>query len=223
MVDDEADRCWACIVSLHDECYAPRITSIEVGVEEGTDDGTLLPWVSCCCAENKVPEAVAFVTEKRGVGRPMLDPDEITDPLSTGRKRAAMMAPILDGMLCEWAGLRYAGGGVVPIVGCAGNVIVEGKGSDGGHRHHGPDKNVLNNTPGVNLHRVCTSCHTYYHGQNNRYYDEPRPAAGQTWVPTAPEGMTVQRHDPDTLATDEEIEEAHAGRKNMRVTIDNDE
>ena len=33
-------------------------------------------------------------------------------------------------MLCEWAGLRYAGGGVVPIVGCAGNVIVESKGSE---------------------------------------------------------------------------------------------
>ena len=140
-MNDEADRCWACIVGFHDECYAP-----DLNVEAGeVDDG--LHWITCCCAKSKVDDAAAFATEKRGVGRPMLDPDEITDPLSTGRKRARMMAPILDGMLCEWAGLKYAGGGVVPIVGCAGNVIVESKGSDGGHRHHGPDKNVLNNTP----------------------------------------------------------------------------
>ena len=219
-MDDEADRCWACIVGFHDECYAPDIM---LGVDPSGEDGPTTHWIICCCAKSKIDDAAAFATEKRGVGRPMLDPDEITDPLSTGRKRARMMAPILDGMLCEWAGLKYAGGGVVPIVGCDSNVIVESKGSDGGHRHHGPDKNVLNNTPGVNLHRVCTSCHLYWHGQNNRYYIEPRPAVGQTWVPTAPEGMTVQRHDPDTLATDEEIEEAHAGRKNMRVVLDNDE
>ena len=49
--------------------------------------------------------------ESRGVGRPMSEPSEITDIMSTGRKRAAMMYPIFKDMKCEWANLRYAGGG----------------------------------------------------------------------------------------------------------------
>ena len=40
---------------------------------------------------------------------------EYSDPVSTGRKRAKEMYPIHAGMVCEWAGLKLAGGGVIPI------------------------------------------------------------------------------------------------------------
>lgn len=109
-------------------------------------------------------------------------------------------------MTCEWAGLRYAGGGVEPIVGCAGNTIEEVKtGPTRGDRHHGPDKNVLNNSPD-NVHRICTFCHNRWHAANDRYYTEPRPSADQPWLPSSAHGE-CQPHDRATKATPEEIEE----------------
>lgn len=141
--------------------------------------------------------------EKQGVGRPMAEPSEITDITSTGRKRAAMMYPIFKNMKCEWAGLKYAGGGVEPIIGCAGNIIQPTKGPDKGDRHHGPDKNVINNSP-ANVHRICSKCHNRWHAKNNKYYGD-RPAPDEPFLPL-PE-YTWQSHDSDTKATDDEIEE----------------
>jgi len=208
------EKCWACIVGLHDECYAPEL------VTEPVVDEITAEHLRCCCAKSKDADAAAFVNDP---GRPVLDPSDIGDVKSTGRKRAAMLYPIFDGQLCEWSGLAFAGGGVVPIVGCDGNTISPTKeGPHAGHRHHGPDKNTINNGP-LNVHRICTSCHTYWHAQNNRYYEGERPAADQPWMPVAPEGMQVFKHDPDTLATPEEIEEAHSGRKNMRADVDTDD
>jgi len=59
---------------------------------------------------------VVVGTGERGVGRPMSEPSDIRDVTSTGRKRAAMMYPIFKDMVCEWAGLAKAGGGVEPII-----------------------------------------------------------------------------------------------------------
>lgn len=140
----------------------------------------------------------------------MLDPSEITDPTSTGRKRAAMVAPILTGMTCEWAGLKWAGGGTQPIVGCEGTTLAdvkrnadlpEGIGSRG-DRHHGPDKATLNNSPGVNLHRICASCHTRWHELNDPSYETDRRDAQFEWLPSVPYWM----HDPTTKATDDDRE-----------------
>ena len=200
---NEAPVCWSCIVGFHDECYAPELVQPEEIEDALSNDDN---WVVCCCVNSKVADANAFATEKRGVGRPMLDPEDITDILSTGRKRAAMVAPITDGMLCEWAGLKFAGGGVEPIVGCDSNRLSNGKGPDKGDRHHGPNKNVLDNKES-NLHRICSRCHNRYHAQNNKYYLGERPPVTDPWLPIAPEGMEVFQHDPDTLATAEEIEE----------------
>jgi hypothetical protein len=137
----------------------------------------------------------------------MLTPGEITDPISTGRKRAAAYYPIYEGMECEWAGLRFAGGGVIPIVGCRGNTITDKKGGDEenkqGDRHHGPSKSTINNAPG-NVHRVCSVCHTHWHVANDKFYDTPRPAADQQWYPNAPYFV----HDDSTLATIEELEQS---------------
>jgi len=139
--------------------------------------------------------------EKRGVGRPMSEPSEITDIVSTGRKRAAMMYPIFKDMKCEWSGLRYAGGGVEPIIGCDGNIIQPSKGPDKGDRHHGPDKNVINNAPD-NVHRICSKCHNRWHALNNPYYGE-RPPADEPFLPL----QDYKDHDSETKATAEEIKE----------------
>jgi hypothetical protein len=166
--------------------------------------------LQCCCALSTVPDAQAFVKEKMGMGRPVLDTQDVTDVLSTGRKRAALMAPIFNGMECEWAGLSAAGGGVEPIMGCRGNLLAKVRsnaelvddleGMVRGELHHGPDKNVLNNTPGVNLHRICSTCHHRWHALNDKYYDD-RPQAGEQMLPTSGE---VKGHDPITTYTEEE-------------------
>jgi hypothetical protein len=186
-----SEACWFCIVGLHDECIAMTFNA-EREIQ-----------LQCCCYEHKGDDAEAYV--KGLPGRPLSDPEDITDILSTGRKRAEQAAPILNGMECEWARLRFAGGGVQPIMGCRGNLIWNARankdiptGHYRGERHHGPDKNVLNNTPGVNLHRVCSICHKRWHAANDEFYQGERPTADVPWTPVAPEDRTVQRHDPIT-------------------------
>lgn len=116
--------------------------------------------------------------------------DQMKDVLSTGRKRAAKAAPITPGMACEWQGLLFAGGGVHPVIGC-----VSGVASD---IHHGPDKSVLNNVVGTNLHRVCDHCHNRWHALNDPYYGV-RPENGDPFLPLP--GNPRHMHDPFTKAT----------------------
>ena len=120
------------------------------------------------------------------------------DPVSTGRKRAAEMYPIETGMVCEWANLKFAGGGVVPIVGCIGRAATD--------RHHGPDKNTMNNAPG-NVHRICSYCHNTWHGANDPHYGE-RPDQTLPFVPEGP----YEAHDPITKATTQELLDAEKRR-----------
>ena len=75
---------------------------------------------------------VDVAVQKKEIGRPKKDKSSIKDLQSTGRKRAAELWPITDGMACEWKGLLNAGGGIEPIIGCIGNPATD--------RHHGPDK-----------------------------------------------------------------------------------
>lgn len=117
---------------------------------------------------------------------------EYKDPISTGRKRAAEMYPLTPGMVCEWANLKKAGGGVVPIVGCIGRAATD--------RHHGPDKNTMNNAEG-NVHRICSFCHNAWHGANDPFYGE-RPTPDKPFVPIKGE---MQDHDPVTKATTDEL------------------
>lgn len=199
--------CMACVVDLHEECWEP------IALDTG--------YWQCCCWQNSDPDAKS-AREGRVAGV-----DEVTEVLSTGRKRAAMVAPIFPGMPCEWAGLRYAGGGPHPIVGCVGNTIADVKknadlpenATKRGERHHGPDKNTLNNAPGTNLHRICSACHTHWHALNDRYYADERPGADVQWLPL--DGHKNFRHDPDTKATPEELalsEQWWGTRTEMRKT-----
>lgn len=194
----QIEVCWSCVCDLHEECFDLQPVD-DVGYK-------------CCCFDGKHgSEAVTWVKE---VGRPISQPDEIEDVLSTGRKRAAMLYPIYEGMVCEWAGLKNAGGGVVPIIGCKGNRLSPKKGGDNelvqGDVHHGPDKNTLANEPG-NAHRICAYCHHRWHAANDKYYgkrpvrEDGKVDGTKPFLPL-PEHEWVS-HDPDTQATEIELEE----------------
>lgn len=106
----------------------------------------------------------------------------LRDQQSTGRKRAAREYPLLDNngrplkssrtasteerADCEWRFKLNCGGGDNPIQGC-----IEGKQYA---RHHGPDKNTLNNDEG-NVHRICHHCHNRWHAANDPDYDPNKP------------------------------------------------
>lgn len=56
---------------------------------------------------------------------------------------------------------KNCGGGQFPIVGCLNGIQQA--------RHHGPDKNTLNNERG-NVHRICHTCHNRWHTLNDENY-----------------------------------------------------
>lgn len=169
------DICYECEQGMHNICDNPT--------EE--DEETF-----CCCEISSTGE----VTTAKG-GRDALlakyrEASEVTDVTSTGRKRAAAAYPITEGMKCEWANLRFAGGGVIPIVGCKVGVAK--------HIHHGPDKNTLNNTP-ENVHRVCSKCHNRWHSINDMFYGT-RPAGTEPFIPL--DGNKWFGHDGETEMSD---------------------
>lgn len=111
---------------------------------------------------------------------------ELTDPRSTGRKRAARMYPITPGMVCEWANLKNIGFSPRNIVGCMGNPASD--------IHHGPDKNTLNNSKitrgigsGENVHLICSFCHNRVHSENDKFYPDYDRVLDQDkpWLPVA--------------------------------------
>lgn len=150
----------------------------------------------CCCPPETTFENVT--SDKKGATK---EAHDITDVESTGRKRAKQMYPIEEGMICEWSKLSKAGGGVVPIIGC-----IDNKATD---RHHGPDKNTLNNTEG-NVHRICSPCHNLWHARNDKYYGI-RPPGTEPFIPL--DGHKWCAHDPNTLADLDELVKAQLGRK----------
>lgn len=100
-----------------------------------------------------------------GRGAPVKE-NNFKDPLSTGRKRAAMLYPLDKEKDCEWRLKTNCGGGIRSITGCS-----NGKQKA---RHHGPIKlspTAVNNEPG-NVHRICHSCHVRWHELNDLVYSE---------------------------------------------------
>ncbi|SRR6266498_1446158 len=121
-----------------------------------------------CCCEGSPPVANLLEEEDneqilhRNIsGRGRARDSNLKDQQSTGRKRAALDYPLSPERACEWKALRYAGGGKHPIIGCH-----DGKQQA---RHHGPDKNTLNNEIG-NVHRICANCHNRWHTANDSEY-----------------------------------------------------
>ncbi len=181
--------CWSCMSGMHTECYS--------------DTG------DCCCSEHT---PIALEDDSKIFARKLKEDEDVVDPTSAGRKRAVKMFPIPTveegGMLCEWAGLKLAGGGPVPIVGCSDNIIVKTKarveGFSVGTVHHGPDKATLNNNAG-NVHRICSSCHNRWHAVNDPFYGE-RPDAGATYIPLSGD---VSEHNSTDRATKEDVERSN--------------
>jgi hypothetical protein len=197
MATDES--CLACKADFHDECQLMW-------------DASLADEEFCCCDRYEVPESVF-------APKPEIDAyfdgytgskslSDYADPLSTGRKEAVKKFPIKAGMVCEWAWLQNAGGGVEPIIGCPGHPAEA--------VHHGPDKNTMCNTE-ENVHRICAECHNRWHATNDKFYGErPTTPDGKVdaSIPFLPlEGHTVLPHDKVTLAKDEVI---HAEDKRRR-------
>jgi hypothetical protein len=77
-------------------------------------------------------------------------------------------------------------------VGCIGRPAAD--------RHHGPDKNTMNNAPS-NLHRICDFCHNTWHALNDPYYGE-RPDHTKPFLPIKGE---CKQHDAKTMATMDEL------------------
>ena len=197
------DPCLACRAGFHNECHETWNVSF-------TD-------ICCCGGEVKFTANGDIKTSDAPVGDFGVEVDsgyindgyeatkdlaDYKDPISTGRKRAAEMYPISTGMVCEWAGLAKAGGGVVPIVGCVGRPASD--------RHHGPDKNTMNNAP-TNMHRICDHCHNTWHGVNDPFYG-PRPEHTQPFIPEGVVGVDWFLHDADTKASMAEILAAEGKR-----------
>lgn len=90
------------------------------------------------------------------------DDSNLRDQQSTGRKRAAAKFPLDETAPCEWSMKKNCGGGKFPITGCVTGLQMA--------RHHGPDKNTLNNDVG-NVHRICATCHNRWHTLNDEGYD----------------------------------------------------
>jgi hypothetical protein len=159
--------CLTCLAEFHYECSNPE-----------DYEGILV----CCC------KTVTLITEGGAPrGGPTKAPEEMADPTSTGRKRAAQLKPIEPGMVCEWKLLARAGGGVIPIIGCVGNPAK--------NIHHGPDKDTTNNAD-ENLHRICSECHNRWHSLNDPFYGDRTPAG----TPFVPLTGTNNPHDPETQA-----------------------
>jgi len=121
----------------------------------------------CCCSSDPAP--VAEEENDRTYKRRFTRDSNLKDQQSTGRKRAARDYPLDRTAPCEWQGLRFAGGGKDPIVGCSQGLQQA--------RHHGPDKNTLNNGEG-NVHRICHKCHNRWHTLNDVGYVERVGEAG---------------------------------------------
>ena len=139
---------------------------------------------ACCCNSTSAPvaeEEVAEEDDRRHSYRTYKRDSTLKDQQSTGRKRAAKLYPLNPGLPCEWQGLRFAGGGDTPIVGCTNGTQQA--------RHHGPDKNTLNNDKG-NVHRICHLCHNRWHTENDDGYTPDK---------------ALLKHDPETKATPEDI------------------
>ena len=194
---EPADPCFFCRGNLHNECL----------LFWGDNDDCGCGGEVIFTASGEIKQSAADSVEELGSGdtgyindgyESAKDLADYKDPVSTGRKRAAQMYPITPGMTCEWAGLEFAGGGIVPIVGCIGRPASD--------RHHGPDKNTMNNAPG-NLHRICDFCHNTWHALNDPHYGE-RPDHTKPFIPSG----DFAKHDAVTMASMDKLLQAEKER-----------
>jgi hypothetical protein len=197
----DRDPCPPCRAGFPNECWYTWVDEewTSCGEIKFTATGELKDERVSASSEDDQDRDSGYIADGYGAAK---DISEYKDPLSTGRKRAATMYPIAAGQVCEWANLKRAGGGVVPIVGCLGRPASD--------RHHGPDKNTMNNAAD-NVHRICDYCHNTWHALNDPHYGD-RPDHTQPFIPIGEIGVDWFAHDAITKATVEEILEAETKR-----------
>ena len=143
--------CWPCRRALHEACRGSG-------------------YCSCNHASTPTTEVVTSEPDDDNGDEPTkrhrsqkLDAS-LKDQQSTGRKRAALAYPLDREGPCEWADAgptNPKGGGTKPVIfGCKNTQDA---------RHHGPDKNTLNNDEG-NVHRICHWHHNNWHAMNDPDY-----------------------------------------------------
>lgn len=167
--------CIACAAEVYAECNNPKYIDEEY-------------FVPCAFVSDSEVEEIE---EKRQRGRPVKEDSELQNAERVGRQRANRIKPISTGDKCEWAMLKYAGGGVEPVIGCMGNPAAV--------IHHGPDKSYLNNDES-NLHKLCRDCHAIWHARNDKYYDS-RPEDNSAFIPN----QEYKEHDFISKATVDEV------------------
>lgn len=155
--------CLSCGRFLHDECSNFKDNK-------------------CCCKSDK--KSFTTTPPQATKGRPQKENKEITDPLSTWRKRAAIEYPIESAVYCDWRNKSNVGGGKYPIIGC----------KDGKQKtiHHGPVKIEhgveFNFNDPSNVHRICERCHHLWHHWN----DSPYSAILYMTLPHNPRDATIE-------------------------------
>lgn len=173
-------KCVPCIRELHDSCNKPEC---ECATNAHAQNKNAQPGldgdVSTQGLDEENPD---YARGNQRRTRSFKADAALKDQQSTGRKRAAREYPLLsltgqsiessrdfphdDRAYCEWRFGIKCGGGDSPIQGC-----VDGRQYA---RHHGPDKNTLNNDEG-NVHRICHTCHNRWHAANDPDYDPNKP------------------------------------------------
>jgi len=145
--------CFPCIRGLHGAC---KETGCDCNHNEAAEPTVI-------SSEPDADNTESDSTQSQRVRRNKPDA-AVTDQQSTGRKRAAKLYPLDPNAPCEWLGKTGMGGGSKPQDGCpvADNCLQQA-------RHHGPDKNTLNNEPG-NVHRIGHLCHNRWHAANDPTY-----------------------------------------------------
>ncbi len=152
--------CPSCILGLYDECghdERPPVSNVESAPVTPAVEHLILDTGGSQPALTETNEGRSLKWQKDNVS--------VKDAKSTGRKRAAELYPLDPESPCEWQKLANVGGGKYPIVGCMAGLQA--------NRHHGPDKDTLNNSEG-NVHRICVPCHNLWHAQNDSDYDPTR-------------------------------------------------
>lgn len=182
-------KCVSHLLGLDWECQTKEECK---GQTNGPSEPTLSDSV---LGDSDSPDSEVFETEEEVELRTYKDDSALVDQQSTGRKRAAKAYPLDETALCEWAMKKNCGGGKNPIVGCLAGLQQA--------RHHGPDKNTLNNEKG-NVHRICHTCHNRWHTLNDEGY-----VWGDLYEPHSPIESTVL-----DIASNEEFWE---GRKLVKA------
>lgn len=156
-------QCLSCMRGFYNECRGGDCSGSEISSEPDTSRLHLID--SPRITERDEEKDDEDATKQKRFRRTKPD-SALKDQQSTGRKRAARLYPLRREENCEWQGQLRKGGGDNPITGCVDGLQQA--------RHHGPDKNTLNNDEG-NVHRICHACHNRWHAKNDPDYDPNKP------------------------------------------------